>query len=276
MGASFAFGPRVLLSLEALERTGLAGLGSRVKYQMLVRLPDGATPDELAAAAAVHQKRHRRSRVRRTRDRLRGAADAALGSRPGRAFPRSRGAALAAHRRDRGRPGGSRVAGGATRRHRRPARPRCASARGLRSLPRPDRAARAARERRRRGGGDPGGASRADHGLGSPARSRWWSVGSPSAMVRGIAPGSRRRAALRSATAGRRHAGAADPGSSPRCRAAAGQPGHGRRCCRWFVAGRDHRHRFGPVGSIAPGVAVRAGLVVATAVLAGRPISSFG
>jgi putative ABC transport system permease protein len=53
MGASFSFGPRVLLSLEALERTGLAGLGSRVKYRVLVRLPDGTTPDELAAAAAV-------------------------------------------------------------------------------------------------------------------------------------------------------------------------------------------------------------------------------
>jgi len=52
MGASFSFGPRVLLSLAALERTRLAGLGSRVNYQVLVRLPDGTTPDELAAAAA--------------------------------------------------------------------------------------------------------------------------------------------------------------------------------------------------------------------------------
>ncbi len=52
MGASFSFGPRVLLSLEALERTRLAGLGSRVKYQVLVRLPVGTAPDELAAAAA--------------------------------------------------------------------------------------------------------------------------------------------------------------------------------------------------------------------------------
>jgi len=51
MGASFAFGPRILLSLAALERTGLAGLGSRVSYQLLVRLPDGAGPEELAAAA---------------------------------------------------------------------------------------------------------------------------------------------------------------------------------------------------------------------------------
>jgi putative ABC transport system permease protein len=53
MGASFAFGPRVLLSLAALERTGLAGLGSRVRYQVLVRLPDGTTPEKLAAAAAT-------------------------------------------------------------------------------------------------------------------------------------------------------------------------------------------------------------------------------
>ena len=52
MGASFSFGPRVLLSLAALERTRLAGLGSRVNYQVLVRLPDGTTPDALAAAAA--------------------------------------------------------------------------------------------------------------------------------------------------------------------------------------------------------------------------------
>jgi len=52
MGASFSFGPRVLLSVAALERTGLAGLGSRVKYTVLVRLPDGTTPDDLAVAAA--------------------------------------------------------------------------------------------------------------------------------------------------------------------------------------------------------------------------------
>ncbi len=53
MGASFAFGPRVFLSLGALERTGLAGLGSRVRYKVLVRLPDGTTQDGLAAAAAT-------------------------------------------------------------------------------------------------------------------------------------------------------------------------------------------------------------------------------
>jgi len=53
MGASFAFGPRILLSLAALERTGLAGLGSRVRYQVLVRLPDGTTSEKLAAAAVT-------------------------------------------------------------------------------------------------------------------------------------------------------------------------------------------------------------------------------
>ncbi len=53
MAASFSFGPRVLLSLEALDRTGLAGLGSRVRYKVLVRLPDGTPQDELAAAAAI-------------------------------------------------------------------------------------------------------------------------------------------------------------------------------------------------------------------------------
>ena len=53
MGVSFALGPRVLLSLEALQRTGLVGLGSRVSYRVLVRLPDGSTPGDLAGAAAT-------------------------------------------------------------------------------------------------------------------------------------------------------------------------------------------------------------------------------
>ena len=44
-------GPRVLLSLEGLERTGLAGLGSRVGHRVLVRLPGDATPAETRAAA---------------------------------------------------------------------------------------------------------------------------------------------------------------------------------------------------------------------------------
>ena len=35
----FTLGPRVLMSIEGLERTGLLGLGSRVGYRVLVRLP---------------------------------------------------------------------------------------------------------------------------------------------------------------------------------------------------------------------------------------------
>jgi len=53
MGASFAFGPRIFLSLESLERIGLASLGSRVRYQVLVRLPEGAASEGMAAAVAV-------------------------------------------------------------------------------------------------------------------------------------------------------------------------------------------------------------------------------
>ncbi len=53
MGASFAFAPRVFLSIGGLERTDLTGTGSRVSYRLLVRMPDGTTPEELAAAAAV-------------------------------------------------------------------------------------------------------------------------------------------------------------------------------------------------------------------------------
>ena len=45
------FGPRVVMSLEGLERTGLLGLGSRVGYRVLVRLPGEAAPAELRAAA---------------------------------------------------------------------------------------------------------------------------------------------------------------------------------------------------------------------------------
>ncbi len=46
-------GPRVLLSTDALDRTGLTGLGSRVRYRLLVRLTDGSTPEEVQAAAAA-------------------------------------------------------------------------------------------------------------------------------------------------------------------------------------------------------------------------------
>ena len=53
MGASFAFAPRVFLSLDGLERTGLAGTGSRVSYRLLVRMPGGTTPEALDEAAAI-------------------------------------------------------------------------------------------------------------------------------------------------------------------------------------------------------------------------------
>ena len=53
MGASFAFAPRVFLSLDGLERTGLTGTGSRVSYRLLVRMPDGTTPEALDEAAAI-------------------------------------------------------------------------------------------------------------------------------------------------------------------------------------------------------------------------------
>ena len=46
-------GPRVLLSVAGLERTGLLGLGSRVRHRLLVRLADGSTPAEVEAAAAT-------------------------------------------------------------------------------------------------------------------------------------------------------------------------------------------------------------------------------
>jgi putative ABC transport system permease protein len=50
---SFTLGPRVLLSMEGLQRSGLVGLGSRVGYRVLVRLPEGSTPDEVKGAAST-------------------------------------------------------------------------------------------------------------------------------------------------------------------------------------------------------------------------------
>jgi putative ABC transport system permease protein len=47
----FTFGPRVLMSLEGIERTGLLGVGSRVGHRLLVRLPGEATPSQVRAAA---------------------------------------------------------------------------------------------------------------------------------------------------------------------------------------------------------------------------------
>lgn len=53
LGGSFAFGPRILLSPGALERSGLVGLGSRVSYRLLIGLRTGDAPEVAAAAAAV-------------------------------------------------------------------------------------------------------------------------------------------------------------------------------------------------------------------------------
>jgi putative ABC transport system permease protein len=53
MDVGFTLGPRVLLSLGGLERSGLAGAGSLVDHRLLVALPDGSGGDELAAAAAT-------------------------------------------------------------------------------------------------------------------------------------------------------------------------------------------------------------------------------
>ena len=50
---SFTLGPRVLLSVDGLERTGLIGLGSRVTYKLLAALPAGVTADEVTRAAAA-------------------------------------------------------------------------------------------------------------------------------------------------------------------------------------------------------------------------------
>jgi putative ABC transport system permease protein len=51
MGVSFTLGPRVLLSMDGLRRTGLTGAGSRVVSRLLVRLPDGTTSEQVKQAA---------------------------------------------------------------------------------------------------------------------------------------------------------------------------------------------------------------------------------
>ena len=53
MEGSFLFGPRVLMSVATLERSDLTGTGSRVSYRLLVRLGDGATPEDVEDAAGV-------------------------------------------------------------------------------------------------------------------------------------------------------------------------------------------------------------------------------
>jgi putative ABC transport system permease protein len=50
---SFTLGPRVLLSIEGIERSGLVGLGSRIGYRVLVRLAEGSTPEEVKGAASA-------------------------------------------------------------------------------------------------------------------------------------------------------------------------------------------------------------------------------
>jgi putative ABC transport system permease protein len=55
LAVSFTLGPRVLLSMEGLERTGLIGMGSRVEHRVLVRLADGSTPEDVARARTVIQ-----------------------------------------------------------------------------------------------------------------------------------------------------------------------------------------------------------------------------
>jgi putative ABC transport system permease protein len=50
---SFTLGPRVLLSIEGLEQTGLLGLGSRVTHKLLVALPSGLSAEQVSRAAAV-------------------------------------------------------------------------------------------------------------------------------------------------------------------------------------------------------------------------------
>ena len=49
---SFTLGPRVLMSVEGVERSGLVAVGSRIEHRLLVRLPDGASPDAVETAAA--------------------------------------------------------------------------------------------------------------------------------------------------------------------------------------------------------------------------------
>lgn len=50
---SFTLGPRVLLSLSGLERSGLLGFGSRVSHRVLVRLPNGTSSEEVDRKATA-------------------------------------------------------------------------------------------------------------------------------------------------------------------------------------------------------------------------------
>ncbi len=52
LSRAFALGPRLYLAGESLAATGLVGLGSRIDYRLLVRLPEGSPPDRVEALAA--------------------------------------------------------------------------------------------------------------------------------------------------------------------------------------------------------------------------------
>jgi putative ABC transport system permease protein len=53
IGVSFTLGPRVFVSFEGLERSGLVGLGSRIEHRVLVALAPGSTVEDVASAAAT-------------------------------------------------------------------------------------------------------------------------------------------------------------------------------------------------------------------------------
>ncbi|MBZ5639863.1 MAG: ABC transporter permease [Acidobacteriia bacterium] len=51
LNVSFTLGPRVLVSLKGLERSGLEAFGSRIERRVLLKLPDGWTPVQVDALA---------------------------------------------------------------------------------------------------------------------------------------------------------------------------------------------------------------------------------
>ncbi len=51
LNVSFTLGPRVLLSMKGLERSGLEAFGSRIERRVLLKLPDGRPPAEIDALA---------------------------------------------------------------------------------------------------------------------------------------------------------------------------------------------------------------------------------
>ena len=69
---AFAFGPRVLVAYDAVEATGLLGLGSRAEYQMLLRIGDEAAIDPLVDGlrADLEEQFVRVGSYRRTENRI--------------------------------------------------------------------------------------------------------------------------------------------------------------------------------------------------------------